>query len=108
MKPPKGVPRDEWLLAIGLAAPPRSEPGLTFHESMGHDISRRITGRDLYADDGTYCGRGSDASAAYNGAIHQRDGLGSEAMARVLGGDEGNPDAFAAGAALAMALEADA
>jgi hypothetical protein len=46
---------------------------------------------------------GGDWSAAYNGAHEQWHGDGSCVVCG--GGDEGNPDAFAAGAALCMAME---
>lgn len=81
MKPPKGVPRDEWLLAIGLAAQPASDDAVV--------LARVIDPEGVWI-----AGDGSDCSAAFNGAAFD-----------FYDDDEGNPDAYAAGAALAMALE---
>jgi hypothetical protein len=89
VKPPRGVPRAEWLLAVGLGRD-------RIKDWMSHGGSHHVAYR--IADAGHY---GSDWSAAYNGASDARLGVAGE----MLSGDEGNPDAYAAGAALAMALE---
>lgn len=84
MRRPAGVPRAEWMFVKAL-------------DVLGH--AGRLTPRlqrfdvDYYRRTATTDqGRGSNASASLRGLRNQRD-------------DEGNPDAYAAGAALAMALE---
>jgi hypothetical protein len=85
MRPPRGVPRDEWLLAIGLATPAPECPS-------GREIA------DMLFPGGDYTARGTNNSAAFEGAFDVIFGTHR-------GTDEGNPDAYAAGAGLAMALE---
>lgn len=83
MRPPKGVPRDEWLLAIGLANH-RIAP------MVGCDVAAAIHPDRLQRDPGY--------GAAWNGAATMRGCSGWDT-------DENQPDSYAAGAALAMALE---
>lgn len=89
MRKPKGVPRDEWLLAIGLA----NEPDVTEDEAFRMALAIDPHGSWIRGD-------GNDQSAAFEGACDavSLSGIGN-------GTDEGNPDAYAAGAGLAMALE---
>lgn len=89
MRKPKGVPRDEWLLAIGLA----NRPDTSSDES--YRIARAIDPVGLWC-----ASNGNDCSAAFEGAC-------SVVIASRMteDTDEGNPDAYAAGAGLAMALE---
>lgn len=92
MKPPKGVPKDEWLLAIGLAR----------YEPVGFDWARATACSEAIAG-----GIGFDRpdwSAAYNGAGSV---LGTWANRSNDSSGRRNPDAYAAGAALAMALEVE-
>lgn len=85
-KPPRGVPRDEWLLAVALA---------NYRSGAFSDYCALDNEPGDWAGLGD--GYGSDASAFANGTWHRSSQLG----------DEGNPDAYAAGAALAMALESE-
>jgi hypothetical protein len=85
VKKPKGVPRDEWLLAIGLAS-----HGHAPWADAGSVVIDMMDGRWWASD-------GSDASAATQG-VHDAERIGRDTS------DEGNPDAYAAGAALAIAL----
>jgi hypothetical protein len=93
VKPPRGVPRAEWLLACGLA---RFEKTWPQPHGPTHDYAPAISGRkSVYPP---YAAIGSDHSAAYAGADSVLNPF-------VTWRDEGNPDAYAAGAALAIALE---
>jgi hypothetical protein len=83
--PPKGVPRDEWLLAFGLAV---HTPGVWKYAA---DVAIAI--------DPTF---GPEFEAAWNAAWAVRSPRLDDR------GDAGHPDAYAAGAALALALEEDA
>lgn len=96
-KPPKGVPRDEWLLALGVAEhhhrlvpDPPERWGDVVEQTYQNALVRVFPGH--WIDD-----VGSDADAGIRGAWDVIDDSSW--------GDEGNPDAYAAGAALAMALE---
>jgi hypothetical protein len=104
MRRPKGVPRDEWLLAIGLA-----NRGSHRHASPQHGFVHHVAAwiKDAPLDCSGFWGewiRGEDSDelAAMHGADHVT-------RHTVYSGhnetDCGNPDAYAAGAALAMALE---
>jgi hypothetical protein len=88
------IPRDEMLLAEGLAR---------FGETSlrrSYETRGRLTHRYAEAISGARLGEGtSDWSGAYDGA-GTITGVWPEEM-----GDSHNPDAYAAGAALAMALE---
>jgi hypothetical protein len=75
VRPPRGVPRDEWLLA----------------QAMADGRLQALTGHAFIV--------GTDRSAALNGYCAQR----SQANGWAWDYDEGNPDAYAAGAAFAMA-----
>jgi hypothetical protein len=93
VRKPRGVPRDEWLLAVGLARFKKTWPQ---PHGPTHDYALAISGRkSVYQP---YARLGSDHSAAYCGAD-------SVLRPFVTWRDEENPDAYAAGAALAMALE---
>lgn len=78
MRPPRGVPRHEWLLTLMLA----------------HQPHMNALGGGLFAI-------GTDRSAAFTGYMERRRGGSGGHFVD----DEGKPDAYAAGAALAMALE---
>lgn len=78
------VPRDEMLLAVGLARRPRIEDG-------ADGIATAVHG----SEDWLY----TDGDPVYSGAHNMTCGCS------VAFGDGGDPDAYAAGAALAMALE---
>ncbi len=83
MRKPKGVPRDEWLLAIGLAE-------ADFWRPVG---SWRIAECIATLGDGT--GMFPDVQCGAYDVMYASTSLLPP----------GNPDAYAAGAALAMALE---
>jgi hypothetical protein len=89
------IPRDEMLLAEGLARYTVTPPSL-------FDFSPR-TARVAKAIGGTEDMRtGSIWSASFNGAVSAVDPNHKFAKR-----DEGNPDAFSAGRALMLALESD-
>lgn len=97
MKAPKGVPRDEWLLAQAL---PRFRASTYTRE---HDVATAVCGFEYrpHGRHDEYERRNRAGAAAYSGA----DDLIFEPVGVPSWGDYGNPDAYAAGAALAMALE---
>jgi hypothetical protein len=83
VRPPKGVPRDEWLLAIGLA---NHRPGQWLQ--WGNVLAFSV-------------GFGAAFDAARSGWLDAK-GVATHALSA---GDHGDRQAYAAGAALAMALE---
>lgn len=102
-KPPKGVPRDEWLLAIGMANA-RELRHLNSRHGLIHRVAAWIKDAPLTIDFiGTWHrGADSDELAAMYGA---KDVTKHPVYAGWNESDYGNPDGYAAGAALALALE---
>jgi hypothetical protein len=89
------VPRDEMLLALGLALTIlhcRPMPDGKFSPGV---LAGAVSGHSPDSSEG------SEWSAAWNGA----DAMQAPSISKKCHVDEGNPDAYAAGAALAMALE---
>ena len=101
--PPRGVPRDEWLLAVGLSNHGAHRHANLMRHGFIHHVAAWIKDAPIVQDwDGRWLrDEDSDELAAMMGA-HDCAGSGLYQFPH----DAGNPDAYAAGAALAMALEA--
>lgn len=92
---PRGVPMDEWLLAIGLAR----DASRVRHR---FDYTPRTTrAANSIGTDGDM-GAGSDWSAAFNGAV-----AAVEPSHRFAKLHEGNRESFDAGYAFVIATESD-
>lgn len=102
-RPPKGVPRDEWLLAIGLANHGARRHADYVNHGFVHWVAAWVKDAAIVTDPVGQWLRDDDSDelSAMAGAYAMRRPERSWPFCR----DHGNPDAFAAGAALAMALE---
>lgn len=102
-KPPRGVPRDEWLLAVGLARYPSTADGLSERVRQMHPMLG-VTHRIATAISDMHTGHsGSDWSASYDGAGVVTGEWYDDAEESW----RSNRDAYYAGAGLAMALESE-
>lgn len=103
-RPPRGVPRDEWLLAIGLANHGTRKHADYVKHGFIHWVAAWVKDAPLVCDESGFWQRADDSDelAAMRGAS---DATRHQMYAGWNETDCGNPAAYAAGAAIAIDLE---